>query len=100
MKQKSFAGFDFDVYRKRTRKEDFLDIMDEIIPLTEKEKNSNRIKNSVRALVEYPFLVMKRIFGFEKVRYRGLYKNENHLYIICALINLYIQRRHLLALTG
>lgn len=69
-------------------------------PLTEKEKKSNRIKNSVRALVEYPFLVMKRIFGFEKVRYRGLYKNENHLYTMFALINLYIQRRHLLALTG
>jgi len=69
-------------------------------PLTEKEKKSDTIKNRVRALVEYPFLVMKRIFGFEKVRYRGLYKNENHLYTMCALINLYIQRRHLLACTG
>jgi len=67
--------------------------------LTEKEKKSNRIKNSVRALVEYPFLLMKRIFGFEKVRYRGLYKNENPLNTMLALINLYIQRRHLLALT-
>jgi len=35
MKQKNFAGFNFDLCRKKIRKEDFLDIMDEIIPLDE-----------------------------------------------------------------
>ena len=46
--------------------------------------------------VSHPFLVLKRIFGFSKVRYRGLDKNANRLFVACGLVNLYMARRHLL----
>jgi IS5 family transposase len=38
----------------------------------EAEKRSNRTKARVRAKVEWPFRIVKRVFGFTKVRYRGL----------------------------
>ena len=40
---------------------------------------AERCKASVRAKVEHPFLKMKRVFGYAKVRYRGLAKNMEHL---------------------
>ena len=43
-------------------------------PLTEADKATNRTKSQVRAKVEHPFHVLKRVFGFVKVRYRGLAK--------------------------
>jgi IS5 family transposase len=39
------------------------------------ERRKNRTKSGVRAKVEHPFLVIKRVFGFAKARYRGLAKN-------------------------
>jgi IS5 family transposase len=39
------------------------------------ERRKNRSKSQVRAKVEHAFLVLKRIFGFEKVRFRGIAKN-------------------------
>ncbi|MBS0181788.1 MAG: IS5 family transposase [Nitrospira sp.] len=53
-------------------------------PLSETERARNRTKSKVRAKVEHAFLVIKRIFGWTKVRYRGL-------------ANLYVVRRRLLA---
>ena len=38
--------------------------------------------------VEHLFLALKRIWGFTKVRYRGLAKNSNHAFAMLALINL------------
>ena len=38
--------------------------------------------------VEYLFLTLKRIWGFAKVRYRGLAKNANRAFAMLALINL------------
>jgi IS5 family transposase len=52
----------------------------------------------VRARVEHPFLILKRIFGFAKVRYRGIAQNAERLYVACALVNLYQLRRSLLRL--
>jgi IS5 family transposase len=40
--------------------------------------------------------VIKRVFGFTKVRYRGLEKNTQRARIACALANLFIARRQLL----
>jgi transposase, IS5 family len=40
--------------------------------------------------------VIKRVFGFAKVRYRGLKKNAHRLIVAGALANLFIARRHLL----
>jgi IS5 family transposase len=66
----------------------------------ETERTKNRTKSQVRAKVEHPFLVLKRVFGFSKVRYRGLAKNANRLFVACALVNVFMARRHLLALPG
>ena len=66
-------------------------------PLSEEERTRNRTKSKVRAKVEHAFLVIKRIFGWAKVRYRGLAKNTHWLQISCGLANLYVARRRLLA---
>ena len=47
-------------------------------------------KSRVRCKVEYAFFVIKRIFGYRKVRYRGLHKNRTHAYMLCALANLFM----------
>ncbi|HNK51687.1 MAG TPA: IS5 family transposase [Nitrospira sp.] len=67
--------------------------------LSEEERTRNRTKSKVRAKVEHAFLVIKRIFGWTKVRYRGLAKNTHWLQISCGLANLYVARRWLLAET-
>jgi len=59
-----------------------------------------RTKSKVRAKVEHCFGVIKRVFGFSKVRYRGLDKNANRLFVTCALANLFVVRRRLLRLQG
>jgi transposase, IS5 family len=64
-------------------------------PLSEEERARNRTKSKVRAKVEHAFLVIKRIFGWAKVRYRGLAKNTHWLQIRCGLANLYVSRRRL-----
>ncbi len=68
-------------------------------PLTERDRARNRTKSKVRAKVEHPMLVIKRIFGFRKVRYRGLHKNAHRLFVTCALANLFMARKVLLAHT-
>ena len=57
-------------------------------PLSVADKQTNRRKSSVRSKVEHPFLTLKRIWGFAKVRYRGLAKNANRAFAMLALINL------------
>ncbi len=64
--------------------------------LAEPEREKNRRKSGVRAKVEHAFLVIKRIFGFAKVCYRGLMKNGNRLFVVAALANLFMARHHLL----
>jgi IS5 family transposase len=63
----------------------------------EAERAKNRTKSKVRAKVEHPFAVIKLMFGFVKVRYRGLAKNAHRLFVACALANLYMARRRLMA---
>ena len=57
-------------------------------PLTDSDKETNRRKSSVRSKVEHPFLTLKRIWGFAKVRYRGLAKNANRAFAMLAMLNL------------
>ena len=52
-------------------------------------------KARVRAKVEWPFRIVKRIFGFTKVRYRGLKKNHEWVCAGLALVNLYQNRKRL-----
>ena len=55
-------------------------------------------KSSVRAKVEHPFRIFKRIFGFDKLRYRGLAENHHRLCACFALVNLYLHRKRLAGL--
>ena len=55
---------------------------------TIEDKETNRRKSQVRAMVEHPFRPLKGIYGFTKVRYRGLMKNANRAFALLALINL------------
>ena len=56
-----------------------------------------RLKAQVRARGEHPFRVIKRQFGYVKVRYRGLAKNTAQLHTLFALANIWMVRRQLLA---
>jgi len=62
----------------------------------EEERRRNRSKSRVRSKVEHVIGVIKRVFGFAKVRYRGLDKNAHRLFVTCALANLFIVRHRLL----
>jgi IS5 family transposase len=68
--------------------------------LTEEEKETNRLRSKTRSRGEHIFLVAKKIFGFSKVRYKGLTKNTNFAFVLFALSNLYMVRRDLLASAG
>ena len=57
-------------------------------PLSDADKATNRRKSSIRAKVEHPFLILKRLWGFANVRYRGLVKNANRAFTMLAAINL------------
>ena len=59
-----------------------------------------KMKASIRAKVEHPFRVLKRQFGFTKVRYRGLAKNTAQIVTLFALSNLWTARRQLLEVRG
>src|SRR5271168_2147488 len=61
----------------------------------ELERTKNRNKARIRAKVEHPFRILKRVFGFVKVRFRGLKKNHDHLCAAFALVNVYLHRRRL-----
>ena len=41
------------------------------------EKCKNRTKSRVRSKVEWPFRILKRVFGYIKLRYRGIVKNHH-----------------------
>jgi IS5 family transposase len=69
-------------------------------PLTEHQKFINRVRSSTRARGEHAFHVVKRLWGFTKVRYRGLAKNTARLFTAFALANLYMLRRQLLTPQG
>jgi len=64
--------------------------------LTEHQRFVNRRRSAARARVEHVFNVVKRLWAFSKVRYRGLAKNTARLYTAFALANLYLLRRRLL----
>ena len=59
-----------------------------------------KCKASIRAKVEHPCRVLKRQFGFTKVRYRGLRKNTAQLVTLFALSNLWMARRQLMGVRG
>jgi IS5 family transposase len=75
-----------DMTSRRTKYKNYVD---------EEAKRKNTTKARVRAKVEHPFRILKRVFGFTKVRYRGLKKNHEWLLAAFALVNLYQHRNRL-----
>lgn len=65
-------------------------------PLSEKERAGNRWKSRIRARVEHVFGVMKHVFGWRKLRFRGIFKNLQYAYSVAASVNLYLHRGTLL----
>lgn len=65
-------------------------------PLTTHQRLINRSRSRCRARGEHAFHVVKRLWGFAKVRYRGLSKNTARAFAIFALANLYLARRRLM----
>jgi IS5 family transposase len=65
--------------------------------IDEAERSRNRNKSRIRARVEHVFAVVKRLWGFTQVRYRGLDKNANRSFVALGLANLYLTRTRLLA---
>lgn len=77
----------------RPGKRKALDKNDEADALLDK---AERLKAAIRAKAEHPFRVIKRQFGFVKVRYRGLKKNTAQLFTLFALSNLWMVRGKLM----
>ncbi len=65
-------------------------------PLSERWRQINRARSRIRARGEHAFHVVKRLWGFAKVRYRGLAKNATRAFAMFALANLYLARKELL----
>ena len=61
------------------------------------KRAKNRSKSKIRARVEHVFAVVKRLWGFSKVRYRGLAKNASRAFTALALANIYLARHRLMA---
>jgi IS5 family transposase len=76
-----------DMTCRRTKYKNYVD---------ELQKKKNTTKSRVRAKIEHVFRILKRVFGFDKVRYRGLAKNHHRLCACFALVNLYLHRKRLL----
>ena len=86
------------IHTKATKAKDFTNqrtrrngIVDEVV------KSKNRNKSRIRARVEHVFGVIKRLWGFGKVRYRGLTKNATRAFTALALANIYLSRSRLMA---
>ena len=65
-------------------------------PLTDYQKTINQIRSRTRARGEHAFRIVKQLWGFTKVRYRGLMKNTARAFASFALANLYMIRFSLL----
>ena len=65
--------------------------------INEVERSKNRNKSRVRARVEHVFAVVKRLWGFAKVRYRGLAKNATRSFVALGLANIFLARQRLMA---
>lgn len=78
---------DFTNERVRRRKDE---------PADEAKRAKNRNKSKIRARVEHVFAVVKRLWDFAKVRYRGLAKNACRAFTALALENIYLARHRLM----
>ncbi len=66
------------------------------LPEDDIEAQAERLKTQVRAKVENSIRYIKRVFGYDKVRYRGLEKNGGRLHRLAAFTNLMVGKKYLL----
>lgn len=85
--QAEASGIEFNVNQRGTKHR----------PLTKAQRLRNRRLSRIRAVVEHPFLVVKRLWGHAKVRYRGIAKNLAQMNTLFGLANLYRVRYRLLS---
>ena len=69
-------------------------------PLTQEDKDWNHEQHRTRAKGEHAFLVVKHLWGYRKVKYKGLAKNAAQVFSLFALANLYMVRKDLLLMRG
>lgn len=74
--------------------------LDKRSALYKAKRKIEKAKAQVRAKVEHPFRVIKRQFGYTKVRYRGLAKNTAQVLTLFALSNLWMKRKQLMPAMG
>ena len=65
-------------------------------PLTRADRDWNHEQHRTRAKGEHVFLLVKHLWGYRKVRYKGLIKNAAQIFSLFALANLYLVRKDLL----
>jgi transposase, IS5 family len=65
--------------------------------IAEDRRAKKRNKPKVRARDEHVFAVVKRLWGFAKVRYRGLAKNATRSFVLLGLANIHLAHQRLLA---
>ena len=63
--------------------------------LTREDQVCNHRQSQIRAKGEHAFLVVKHLWHYQKVRYKGLYKNAVQVFSLFALANLYLVRHDL-----
>lgn len=78
--QQNFTDIEYSCRKKETRRESYQGI--------NWDKDIENRKSSTRCKVEHPFLIVKRLFGYSKVRYRGLAKNFNRFNVLFAFANI------------
>ena len=64
--------------------------------LSEEDREYNHQQGKVRAKVEHVFQVVKHLWKYRRVRYKGFYKNVVQVYSLFMLVNLYLVRRELI----
>jgi len=93
------AGYTSDAYRRGSRHMGLLWYVNDKRKgshnLSSSQRKRNHKQSSVRARVEHVFRVIKRQFGFQKTRYRGLEKNASQVNLLVGLANIYMLRRQL-----
>ena len=63
--------------------------------LTQEDEEYNHKQSQIRAKGEHAFLVVKHLWHYQKVRYKGLYKNAVQVFSLFTLANLYLVRHEL-----
>ena len=69
-------------------------------PLSSEDREWNRKQNRIRSKGEHAFRVVKHLWNYQKVRYKGLAKNAAQVFSLFSLANLYLVRKDLLLLRG